>query len=132
MPAKITFSICSNITFLISAAFYIVPEYFTLTASPNAKGLAVDVGITTRYVLAAVIFCVCCLLFQAKNLVREGDQKNCLLGAATGFSVICVTILYLTLFRGMGGSITPIIATGLMALLSWLSWAKIKSQRSRF
>lgn len=132
MPAKITFSICSIITFLFSAAFYAVPEYFTILAFPNAKGLALDVGITTRYVLAATIFCVSCLLFQARNLMRESDQKNCLLGAAIGFSVVCSTFLYLTLFHGVDGSIGPFIATGLMALLCWLSWAKINSQRSRF
>ena len=98
-----------------------------MTAFPAAKGLALDVGITLRYVLAATIFGVCCLLFQARKLVGESEQKNILLGAAVGFTVVCATILYVTLVRGVEGSIPPIVATGLMAVLSWFSWAKIKS-----
>ena len=129
---KIRFNMCSIITFLFSAAFYIAPEFFTILAFPTSKGLALDVGITMSYFLAAGMFCVCCLLFQAKYLVRESDQKSYHLGAAIGFSAVCGTILYLTLFRGVGGSIPPIIATGLMALLNCLSWVKINSQRSRF
>ena len=127
MSPKLTFTICSAITFLFSAAFYVAPEFFTMTAFPAAKGFAIDVGITMRYVLAATIFGVCCLLFQARNLEREGDQKNVLLGAAIGFTVVCTTIVYVTLFHELGGSIPPIVATGLMAVLSWFSWAKTKS-----
>ena len=82
MSPKLTFTIGSAITFFFSAAFFIAPEFFTMTAFPAAKGFAIDVGITMRYVLAATIFGVCCLLFQARKLEREADQKNVLLGAA--------------------------------------------------
>ena len=126
MSPKLTFTIGSAITFLFSAAFFIAPEFFTMTAFPAAKGFAIDVGITMRYVLAATIFGVCCLLFQARNIESEGDQKSILLGAAIGFTIVCVTIVYATTFRELSGSIPPIIATGLMAILNWLSWAKIK------
>ena len=131
MSPKLTFTIGSAITFLFSAAFFVAPEFFTMTAFPAAKGFAIDVGITMRYVLAATIFGVCCLLFQARNLERESDQKNVLLGAAIGFTVVCATIVYVTFFRELGGSIPPIVATGLMAVLNWFSWAKIESYRPR-
>ena len=103
MSPKLTFTIGSAITFLFSAAFFVAPEFFTMTAFPAAKGFAIDVGITMRYVLAATIFGVCCLLFQARNLERESDQKNVLLGAAIGFTVVCATILCITLGRGVEG-----------------------------
>ena len=126
MSPKLTFTICSAITFLLSAAFFIAPEFFTMTAFPAAKGFAIDVGMTMRYLLAATMFGVCCLLFQARNIERESDQENVLLGAAIGFTVVCATILYVTLFRGLDGSIPPIVTTGLIAVLSWVSWAKTK------
>ena len=131
MSPKLTFTIGSAITFFFSAAFYVAPEFFTMTAFPAAKGFAIDVGITMRYVLAATIFGVCCLLFQARKLEREADQKNVLLGAAIGFTVVCATIVYATFFRELGGSIPPIVATGLMAVLNWFSWARIESYRPR-
>ena len=126
MSPKLTFTIGSAITFFFSAAFFIAPEFFTMTAFPAAKGFAIDVGITMRYVLAATIFGVSYLLFQARSLEREGDQKKTLLGAAIGFTIVWATIVYATIFRELSGSIPPIIATGLMAVLNWLSWAKIK------
>ena len=76
MSPKLTFTIGSAITFLFSAAFFVAPEFFTMTAFPAAKGFAIDVGITMRYVLAATIFGVCCLLFQARSLERESDKKT--------------------------------------------------------
>ena len=80
-----------------------------------------------RYLLAATNFGVSVLLFQVRNLERESDQKNVLLASSIGFTVVCATILYVTLVRGVEGSIPPIVATGLVAVLSWFSWAKIKS-----
>ena len=127
MSPKLTFTLGAVVTFIFSAAFFLAPEFFTMTAFPSAKGFAIDVGITMRYVLAATIFGVCCLLFQARNLEKERDQKNILLSAAIGFTVVCATIVYATFFRELSGSVPPIVATGLMAVLNWFLWAKTVS-----
>ena len=127
MSPKLTLTIGSAVTYLFSAAFVAAPEFFTMNAFPAAEGFALDVGITMRYLLAATNFGVSVLLFQVRNLERESDQKNVLLASSIGFTVVCATILYVTLVRGGEGSIPPIVATGLVAVLSWFSWAKIKS-----
>ena len=98
-----------------------------MMAFPAAKSLALDVGISMHYILVAAIFVMCCLFFQARNLEGESNQKNVLLGAAVGCTIVVATILYVTLVRGVEGSIPPIVATGLVAVLSWFSWAKSKS-----
>jgi hypothetical protein len=127
MSPKVTFTICSAITFLFSASAYVAPEFFTKMAFPAAEGLALDVGISMRYFMAAAIFVVCCLFFQARNLVRESDQMHILLGGAVGFTIVVATILYVTLVRGVEATIPSIIGTGLVTVLMWFSWAKIKS-----
>ena len=127
MSPKLTFTICSAIAFLFSASAYVAPEFFTKMAFPAAEGLALDAGISMRYFMAAAIFVVCCLFFQAKNLEGESNQKNVLLGGAVGFTIVVATILYVTLVRGVEATIPSIIGTGLVAVLMWVSWAKIKS-----
>ena len=126
MSPKLTFTIGSAITFLFLATFGAAPELFTMNAFPAAEGFALDVGITVRYLLAATIFGVSVLLFQVRNLERQSDQKKFLLASSIGFTVVCATIFYLTLVRGVEAIIPPIIATSLVAVLSSFSWAKIK------
>ena len=96
-------------------------------AFPAATGLALDVGISMCYFLGAAIFVACCLFFQARNLEGGSNQKNVLLGGAVGFTIVVATILYVTLVRGVEATIPSIIGTGLVAVLMWSSWAKIKS-----
>ena len=127
MEARITFLICSAIGLTFSLAFALAPEFFTMRSFPTAKGEALEVGVTMRYVLAGMIFHVCLLLFAASRIDGANNQKPIMLSTAIGFTVVCATILYVGLFRGDGiPTIPPIVATGLMAILSWLSWSKIK------
>ena len=97
-----------------------------MMAFPAAKSLALDVGISMHYILVAAIFVMCCLFFQARNLEGESNQKNVLLGAAVGCTIVVATILYVTFVHGVEGNILPIICTALVAVLMWSSWAKTK------
>ena len=126
MAPRVTFIICSVITFLIAAAIYIVPEFFTMKAFLKAKGNEVEIGITMHYLLAGGIFHVCLLLFAASKLDGANNQKPVMLYSAVGFTVSCATMIYATIFRDLGDVIPPITGTGLMAILSWFSWSKIK------
>jgi hypothetical protein len=127
MAPRTTFLICSAGALIFAVAFALAPEFFTMRSFPTAKGEALEVGITMRYVLAGMIFHVCLLLFAASKIDSADNQKPVMLSAAIGFTVVCATILYVGLFRGDGiPTIPPIVATGLMAIFSWLSWSKIK------
>jgi hypothetical protein len=126
MSVRVTFSICSAITFLFSIAFISMPEFFTMNAFPTAEGSALDVGVTMRYVLGGVIFSVSCILFQSRNIDGANNQRSVLLGASVGFACVCSMIIFVTIFRDVAASGPPIIATGLCSVLCFLARTKVR------
>ena len=125
MPYKTMMSVACIVPLLFSIAFLVVPQFFILGSYPNAEGLALEIGITQRYVMAGMLFIVLCLLFQSRNVEKVDNQKEILLGAAIGFSVMCAVIISMPVFRGIPLSIPPMIATGTIAALSFWSRSKL-------
>ena len=125
MPYKIMMSVACIVPLLFSIAFLVVPQFFILESYPNAEGLALEIGITQRYVMAGMLFIVLCLLFQSRNVEGVDNQKAILLGVAIGFSVMCAVIISMPVFRGIPLSIPPMIATGTIAALSFWSRSKL-------
>ena len=125
MPYKIMMSVVASVPLLFSVAFLVVPHFFILESYPNAEGLALEIGITQRYVMAGMLFMVVCLAFQSRNVEKVDDQKEILLGASIGFSVMCAVIISMPVFRGIPLSIPPMIATGTIAALSLWSRSKL-------
>ena len=125
MPYKTMMSIAATVPLLFSVAFLVVPHFFILESYPNAEGLALEVGITQRYVMAGMLFMVVCLAFQSRNVEKVNEQKEILLGASIGFSVMCAVIISMPVFRGIPLSIPPMIATGTIAALSFWSRSKL-------
>ena len=54
MSYKIMMSLASAVPLLFAIAFLAVPHFFILGSCPNAEGLALEVGITQRYVMAGM------------------------------------------------------------------------------
>ena len=125
MPYKTMMSIAATVPLLFSVAFLIVPHFFILESYPNEEGLALEIGITQRYGMAGMLFMVVCLAFQSRNVEKVDDQKEILLGASIGFSVMCAVIISMPVFRGIPLSIPPMIATGTIAALSFWSRSKL-------
>jgi len=125
MPYKIMMSVACIVPLLFSIAFLVVPQFFILGSYPNAEGLALEIGITQRYVMAGMLFIVLCLLFQSRNVEGVDNQKAILLGAAIAFSAMCAVIISIALFRGIPLDIPPMIATGTLAALSFWSRSKL-------
>ena len=125
MPYKTMMSIAATVPLLFSVAFLVVPHFFILESYPNAEGLALEIGITHRYVMAGMLFIVVCLLFQSRKVEKVDNQKEILLGVAIGFSVMCAVIISMPVFRGIPLSIPPMIATGTIAALSFWSRSKL-------
>ena len=125
MPYKIMMSLVAAVPLIFLIAFIAIPEFFVLQAYPIAEGLALEIGITHRYVMAGMLFIVVCFAFQSRNAERVDDQKAILLGAAVGFSVMCVVIISMAVFRDIPLSIPPMIATGTIAALSFWSRSKL-------
>ena len=125
MPYKIMMTVAAIIPLVFGLAFLAVPHFFILGTYPNAEGLALEVGITQRYVMSGMLFIVLCLLFQSRNVEKVDDQKAILLGVSIGLVVMCAVIISMTVFRGIPLNIPPMIATGTVAVLSFWSRSKL-------
>ena len=124
MPYKIMMSIVATVPLIFLIAFVAVPEFFVLQSYPSAEGLALEIGITHRYIMSGMLFIVVCFAFQSRNVEKMDNQKAILLGAAIGFSVMCAVIISMPLCRDIPLSIPPMIATGAIAALSF--WSRLK------
>ena len=125
MPYKIMMSILAAVPLIFLLAFVAIPEFFVLNYYTSAEGLALEIGITHRYIMSGMLFMVVCLAFQSRNVEKVDDQKAILLGAAIAFSAMCAIIISLVLFRGIPLDIPPMIATGTLAVLSFWSRSKL-------
>ena len=124
MPYKKMMSLVATVPLIFLIAFAAVPEFFILQSYPSAEGLALEIGITHRYLMSGMLFMVVCLAFQSRNIEKVDNQKAILLGAAIGFCVMCAVIISMPVFRGIPLSIPPMIATGTIAVLSF--WSRMK------
>jgi len=126
MPYKIMMSVAAIVPLIFSLAFVAIPEFFILESYPNAEGLAMEIGITQRYVMAGMLFMTACLAFQSRNVEKVDDQKAILLGVAIGTFVMCAVIILLEgPGRGLPLLVPPVIATGALAVLSFWSRSKL-------
>ena len=119
MPFKKMMSIAAAVPLIFLIAFVAVPEFFVLQSYPSAEGLALEIGITHRYIMSGMLFMVACFAFLSRNVEKMDNQKDILLGAAIGFSVMCAVIISMPVFRGTPLSIPPMVATGTIAALSF-------------
>ena len=127
MPYKKMMSIVATVPLIFLIAFVAIPEFFVLQWYPGAEGLALKIGITHRYDMAGMLFMVACFAFQSRNIEKVDNQKAILLGAAIGFSAMCAVIIFMEgPFRGLPLPVPPMIATGLIAVLSFWSRSKLK------
>ena len=125
MPYKKMMSIAATVPLIFLIAFVAVPEFFVLQSYPSAEGLALEIGITHRYIMSGMLFMVTCFAFLSRNVEKVDNQKEILLGAAIGFSVMCAVIISMPVFRDIPLSIPPMIATGTIAALSFWSRSKL-------
>ena len=125
MPFKKMMSIAAAVPLIFLIAFVAVPEFFVLQSYPSAEGLALEIGITHRYIMSGMLFMVACFAFLSRNVEKVDNQKEILLGATIGFSVMCAVIISMPVFRGIPLSVPPMIATGTIAALSFWSRSKL-------
>jgi hypothetical protein len=126
MPYKIMMSLAAAVPLIFAVAFLVVPQFFILESYPNAEGLAMELGITQRYVMAGMLFMTACITFQSRNVEKVDDQKSILLGVAIATAVMCAVIIILEgPGRGLPLLVPPVIATGALAVLSFWSRSKL-------
>ena len=125
MPYKIMMSVAAIVPLMFLLAFVAIPEFFVLKSYPSAEGLALEIGITSRYIMSGMLFMVVCIAFQSRSVEQVDNQKAILLGVAIGSSAMCAVIISMTVFRSIPLNIPPMIATGTIAILSFWSRSKL-------
>ena len=126
MPYKMMMSLVAAVPLVFLIAFLAVPEFFVLQSYPSAEGLALEIGITHRYIMSGMLFIVVSLLFQSRKVEKVDNQKEILLGVAIGFAVMCAVIIFMEgPLRGLPLPVPPVIATGAIAILSFWSRTKL-------
>ena len=127
MPYKIMMYLVAAVPLIFLIAFFAVPELFVLQSYPSAEGLGLEIGITHRYVMAGMLFMVVCIAFQSSRVEGVDNQKAILSGVAIGFSAMCAVIIFMEgPLRGLPLPVPPMIATGVIAALSFWSRGKLK------
>ena len=76
MPYKIMMSVAAIVPLIFLIAFVIVPEFFILQSYPGAEGLALDIGITHRYIMSGMLFMVVCFHFYLETLRKWITKKK--------------------------------------------------------
>ena len=121
MQPKITLTIISVIGLIFSSVMFLAPEFVTREQFPNSEGQGFVDLVTLRYVIASLILALVIISFHLRNMAELALQKHVMRGYALAFSVVCLTNIVLQV-SGKISAVPPTIATGIIALLSFVSW----------
>ena len=124
MKPKITLTITALIGLVFSSVMFIAPEFVTREQFPNAEGQGFTDLITLRYAIASLILALVIITYHLRNIEGRTFQAHVMRGYTLAFSVVCVTNLILQVL-GKISAVPPTVATGLIAILSFVSWRNL-------
>ena len=126
MKTKLVLSICAVVPAIVSTVFASIPELVTVAAFPEAKGYALEIGVTLRYALASVVFMVAIVIFSVRNIEAINDQRTVLMGCAIAFAFMCTIFIVLSVFRGIPLQVSPMVATAFVTVLCLRTRSKLE------
>ena len=124
MKPKITLTITALIGLVFSSVMFLAPEFVTREQFPNAEGQGFTDLITLRYAIASLILALVIITYHLRNIEGRAFQAHVMRGYTLAFSVVCVTNLILQVL-GKISAVPPTVATGLIAILSFVSWRNL-------
>ena len=124
MKPKATLTITALIGLVFSSIMFIAPEFVTREQFPNAEGQGFNDLITLRYAIASLILALVIITYHLRNIDGRAFQAHVMRGYTLAFSVVCVTNLMLQVL-GKISAVPPTVATGLIAILSFVSWRNL-------
>ena len=124
MKPKTTLIITALIGLVFSSVMYIAPEFVTREQFPNAEGQGFADLVTVRYGIASLILALVIITYHVRNIEGQAFQAHVMRGYTLAFSVVCITTLVLQIL-GKISAVPPIVGTGIVALLSLISWRNI-------
>ena len=124
MKPKTTLTITALIGLVFSSVMFIAPEFVTREQFPNAEGQGFNDLITLRYAIASLILALVIITYHLRNIEGRAFQAHVMRGYTLAFSVVCVTNLMLQVL-GKISAVPPTVATGAIAILSFVSWRNL-------
>ena len=124
MKPKTTLIITALIGLVFSSVMYIAPEFVTREQFPNAEGQGFVDLVTVRYGIASLILALVIITYHVRNIEGQAFQAHVMRGYTLAFSVVCITTLVLQIL-GKISAVPPIVGTGIVAILSLISWRNI-------
>jgi len=124
MKPKTTLTITALIGLVFSSVMFIAPEFVTREQFPNAEGQGFNDLITLRYAIASLILALVIITYHLRNIEGRAFQAHVMRGYTLAFSVVCVTNLMLQVLDKIS-AVPPTVATGLIAILSFVSWRNL-------
>ena len=124
MKPKTTLTITALIGLVFSSVMYIAPEFVTREQFPNAEGQGFADLVTLRYGIASLILALVIITYHVRNIEGQAFQAHVMRGYTLAFSVVCITTLVLQIL-GKISAVPPIVGTGIVAILSLISWRNI-------
>ena len=124
MKPKTTLIITALIGLVFSSVMYIAPEFVTREQFPNAEGQGFADLVTVRYGIASLILAIVIITYHLRNIEGQAFQAHVMRGYTLAFSVVCITTLVLQIL-GKTSAVPPIVGTGIVAILSFVSWRNI-------
>jgi len=103
---------------------FLAPEFVTREQFPNAEGQGFADLVTLHYAIASLILALVIISFHLRNMAELALQIHVMRGYALAFSVVCITNILLQV-SGKISAVPPTIATGIIALLSLVSWRSL-------
>ena len=124
MKPKTTLTITGLIGLVFSLVMFVAPEFVTREQFPNAEGQGFTDLVTVRYAIASLIMALVILTYHLRNIEGQAFQAHVMRGYTLAFSVVCITTLVLQIL-GKISAVPPIVGTGIVAILSFVSWRNI-------
>ena len=124
MTPKTTLTITALLGLIFSSVMYIAPEFVTREQFPNAEGQGFADLVTVRYGIASLILALVIITYHLRNIEGQAFQTHIMRGYTLAFSVVCITTLVLQIL-GKISALPPIVGTGIVAILSLISWRSL-------
>ena len=124
MKPKNTLTITGLIGLVFSLVMFVAPEFVTREQFPNAEGQGFTDLVTVRYAIASLIMALVIITYHLRNIEGQAFQAHVMRGYTLAFSVVCITTLVLQIL-GKISAVPPIVGTGIVAILSFVSWRSL-------
>ena len=124
MKPKTTLTITGLIGLVFSLVMFVAPEFVTREQFPNAEGQGFADLVTVRYGIASLILALVIITYHLRNVEGRAFQAHVMRGYTLAFSVVCITTLILQIL-GKISAVPPIVGTGIVVILSFISWRSL-------